>query len=153
MQWPTIFCVPELEASLQFWDEEGFDKCIAAAKNLLEKHDLQANLRMRTLILLAAATLDWDLAEECRLDCETLWHLTRKRFRDHPDEKVHATLQPLRESLDELGKVQEEEALEIEIEEVALSSNGTSDNTAYKDMADARPKSPVFKGNKLARRM
>ncbi|KAG9766093.1 hypothetical protein KCU73_g8, partial [Aureobasidium melanogenum] len=66
--WPTIFCVPELEASLQFWDEEGFDECIAAAKNLLEKHDLQANLRMRTLLLLAAATLDWDLAEECRLN-------------------------------------------------------------------------------------
>lgn len=105
--------MPELEASLQFWDEEGFDECIAAAKNLLEKHDLQANLRMRTLLLLAAATLDWDLAEECRLDCETLWHLTRKRFRDHPDEKVHTTLQSLSESLDELGKVQEEEALEM----------------------------------------
>ncbi|KAG9524516.1 hypothetical protein KCV07_g1839, partial [Aureobasidium melanogenum] len=152
MQWPTIFCVPELEASLQFWDEERFDECIAAAKNLLEKHDLQANPRMRTLLLLAAA-LDWDLAEECRPNCETLWHLTRKRFRDHPDEKVHTTLQSLSESLDELGKVQEEEALEIEIEEVALSFNGTSDNTAYEDMADARPKSPVFKGNKLVRRM
>ncbi|KAG9645894.1 hypothetical protein KCU64_g10738, partial [Aureobasidium melanogenum] len=108
---------------------------------------------MRTLLLLAAATLDWDLAEECRLNCETLWHLTRKRRRGHLDEKIHSTLQSIRESLDELGNVQEEEALKIEIEEDALSFNGTSDNTAYEDMVDTRLMSPTFRENKLVRRM
>lgn len=102
---------------------------------------------------MAAATLDWDLAEECRLNCETLWHLTCKIFRDQPDEKVHITLQSLRESLDELGKVQEEETLKIEIEEVALSFNGISDNTAYEDMVDTRPKSAISKENKIVRRI
>ncbi|KAG9590732.1 hypothetical protein KCU77_g6954, partial [Aureobasidium melanogenum] len=120
--------LPELEAALQLWDEGRFGECVAA-------------------------TLDWDLAEECRLNCETLCHLTRKRYRGHPDGKVHATLQSLRESLNEWGKVQEEEGLKIEIEEVALSFNGTSDNTAYEDMVDTRPKSTIFKENKPVRRM
>lgn len=144
----------EYKAATQIWDEERYDECIAAAKSLLEKNDLPANLHMRALMMLATVTLDWESAEDCPLKCETLWHLTRKRYRGHPHEKVHATLQSLRESLNELCKRREEEALEREFREVALGHQFWRDsNSACEDMVDTRPESPIFKDNKLVRRM
>ncbi|KAH0361352.1 hypothetical protein KCU65_g8760, partial [Aureobasidium melanogenum] len=145
--------LPEYKAAKKLWAEDRFGECVAASKSLLEKHDLQANLRMRTLLLLAVSTGDWYVAEDARLTCETLWHLTRKRYRDHPDEKVHSTLQSLRESLDELRELQEEEAREGEIEEVTLGFNSTIDDPACEDMVGTRPESPIFKENKIVRRM
>lgn len=61
-------------------------------------------------------------------------------------EKVHITLQSLRESLDELRELQEEEALGMKIEAVALGPKTMChNNPVYENVVDTRLKSPIFK--------
>ena len=86
-------------------------------EELLDKHDVPVNIYMRILILLSISTDDRDKAEDACLACETLWQFTRKKYRYDPDRWAQTTLRCIRESLNELREVQEEEALKRKAEE------------------------------------
>ncbi|THZ24491.1 hypothetical protein D6C89_04888 [Aureobasidium pullulans] len=129
----------DYQAVKALWEDDSFDECEIAAQKLLEKHDLPANLRMRTLILLSSSTDDWDVAQETRQICETLWQLTRKRYRHDTNESAHTTLQSIRESLDELRDLQEEESLDREYEE-AISRQHQELGDVDREMGDAEDK-------------
>ncbi|THZ80110.1 hypothetical protein D6C84_07696 [Aureobasidium pullulans] len=109
--------LPEYKAARTLWEDDQLEEYKSAMEELLDKHDVPVKIYMRVLILLSISTDDRDKAEDARLACETLWQFTCKRYRYDPDRWAQTTLRCIRESLNELREVQEEEALERQAEE------------------------------------
>ncbi|THZ79579.1 hypothetical protein D6C85_00356 [Aureobasidium pullulans] len=93
--------LPEYKAARTLWEDDQLEEYKSAMEELLDEHD----------------TDDRDKAEDARLACETFWQFTRKRYLYDPDRWAQTTLRCIRESLNELREVQEEEALERKAEE------------------------------------
>ncbi|THV79108.1 hypothetical protein D6C98_02566 [Aureobasidium pullulans] len=109
--------LPEYKAARTLWEDDQLEEYKSAMEELLDEHDVPVNIYMRVLILLSISTDDQDKAEDAHLAYETLWQCTRKRYRYDPDRWAQTTLRCIRESLDELREVPEEEALERQAEE------------------------------------
>ncbi|THZ62492.1 hypothetical protein D6C86_03726 [Aureobasidium pullulans] len=109
--------LPEYKAARTLWEDYQLEESKSAMEELLDEHDVPVNIYMRVLILLSISTDDQDKAEDARLAYETLWQFTRKRYRYDTDRWAQTTLRCIRESLNELREVQEEEALERQAEE------------------------------------
>ncbi|THW61392.1 hypothetical protein D6D20_05086 [Aureobasidium pullulans] len=109
--------LPEYKAARTLWEDDQLEEYKSAMEELLDEHDVPVNIYMRVLILLSISTDDRDKAEDARLACETFWQFTRKRYLYDPDRWAQTTLRCIRESLDELREVPEEEALERQAEE------------------------------------
>lgn len=65
---------------------------------------------MKTMILIADATDDWDVGESYRRQAENLWFATRRLRPARADEETEAAMRELRSSLDRLEKTQAEDA-------------------------------------------
>ncbi|KEQ79857.1 hypothetical protein M438DRAFT_369108 [Aureobasidium pullulans EXF-150] len=89
----------EYKAARTLWEDDQLEEYKSAMEELLDKHDVP------------------DKAEDARLAYETLWQFTRKRYLYDPDRWAQTTLRCIRESLNELREVPEEEALERQAEE------------------------------------
>ncbi|OBT54525.1 hypothetical protein VE04_05540 [Pseudogymnoascus sp. 24MN13] len=90
-------------------DDDKEEECIAAAQDLLENPDLPRYHRIMTLIVLSAASTNWNDAEDSRLEAERLWDQTHRHYSrvDNPD--ASRALAELRVDLDAVKELQIEE--------------------------------------------
>jgi hypothetical protein len=64
--------------------------------------------RMKALILLASTLGDWEEANDCHVEAETMWRMTRRWLPVGNDLELDEFMADLRESLDEVGGVLEQ---------------------------------------------
>lgn len=58
---------------------------------------------MKALILLASTLGNWEDANDCHVEAETMWRAVRRWHSDGEDAELDRFMKDLRESLDELG--------------------------------------------------
>ncbi|KFZ02387.1 hypothetical protein V501_09577 [Pseudogymnoascus sp. VKM F-4519 (FW-2642)] len=90
-------------------DGDKEEECIAAAQDLLENPDLPRYHRIMTLILLSAASTNWNDAEDSRLEAERLWDQTYRHYSRVDDPDASQALAELRVDLDAVKELQIEE--------------------------------------------
>ncbi|OBT96284.1 hypothetical protein VE01_05795 [Pseudogymnoascus verrucosus] len=95
-------------------DGDKEEECIAAAQDLLQKPDLPRYHRIMTLILLSAASTNWNDAEDSRLEAERLWDQTHRHYSRVDDPDASQTLTELRVDLDVVKELQIEELEKLE---------------------------------------
>ncbi|KAF2129996.1 hypothetical protein P153DRAFT_228893 [Dothidotthia symphoricarpi CBS 119687] len=81
------------------------DECAAKARELLSDTAIPRYHRMKTFILLGSILANWDEANRCRILAEGQWHIVRRLHPEGADATVDGYMRELRESLDELGAV------------------------------------------------
>ncbi|KFY78580.1 hypothetical protein V499_02277 [Pseudogymnoascus sp. VKM F-103] len=95
-------------------DGDKEEECIAAAQDLLENPDLPRYHRIMTLILLSAASTNWNDAEDSRLEAERLWDQTHRHYSRVDDPDASQALTELRVDLDVVKELQIEELEKLE---------------------------------------
>ncbi|KAK8182916.1 hypothetical protein BC567DRAFT_261519 [Phyllosticta citribraziliensis] len=125
----------------KMYEEDDLQGVIDGAEELLDDSKLPKHLRMKTLILLACCTDDWDDAEELRNEAEDMYHIAHAHW--PRDAEVNEVLREIRKCLDCLGKAQyekmwgEEEEEEEEEEEVGGENEERQEEEAEeKEAAD-----------------
>jgi len=88
------------------------NQCRKDAKDLLPEPELSAELRIRSMILLACSTEDWYKAEYYRSEAVDLLAAVKKRHRSNKGPSIKATLDSLHAELEELATWQAEKTPE-----------------------------------------
>lgn len=88
------------------FDDNKLDDGINEAQDLLDDGDLPRYLRIKTLIVLAAAASNWHDTEACRTEAETLWSLARRYHPEGYDATADEALAELRVLLERVKEAQ-----------------------------------------------
>ncbi|KAK5173992.1 uncharacterized protein LTR77_001071 [Saxophila tyrrhenica] len=90
-------------------DEDRLDEFVEKAKELLRESHLPRYYRIRTLILTGSTVGNWHDAMRYWKDAENLWRFVRRRYPDGEEESIDRPMRAIREDLDELRTVLDEE--------------------------------------------
>jgi hypothetical protein len=91
------------------YNSDRLDECIEKTRALLAHPSIPQYHRMSALITLASTLGDWSEANACHEKAEALWRVTRCYHPEGEDAELDTFLASLRESLDEVGAVLEQE--------------------------------------------
>jgi hypothetical protein len=90
------------------YNNDRLDECIDKTRALLADRAIPRYHRMKALILLASTLGDWEEANDCHVEAETMWRVVRRWHPEGEDLELDAYMKDLRESLDEVGAVLEQ---------------------------------------------
>jgi len=86
-----------------FCNKDRLDRCIEMARALLADKSISRHQRMKALMLLASTLGDWEDANNCHVEAETLWRVHRRRHPEGENAELDAYMDELRGFLDEVG--------------------------------------------------
>jgi len=86
-----------------FCNKDRLDKCTEMARALLAHKSTSRHHRMKALMLLASTLGDWEDANNCRVEAETLWRAHRRRHPEGENAALDRYTDELRGFLDEVG--------------------------------------------------
>jgi len=86
-----------------FCNKDRLDECIEMARALLADKSISRHQRMKALMLLASTLGDWEDANNCHVEAETLWRVHRRSHPEREDAELDMYMDELREFIDEVG--------------------------------------------------
>jgi len=86
-----------------FCNKDSLDKCIEMARALLAYKSIQRHHRMKALMLLASTLSDWEDANNCHVEAETLWRIHKRWHPEGENAELHRYMDEMRGFLDEVG--------------------------------------------------
>ena len=84
-------------------NKDRLDECIEMARALLADKSISRHQRMKALLFLASTLGDWEDANNCHVEAETLWRVHRRRHPEGENAALDMYMDELREFLDEVG--------------------------------------------------
>jgi hypothetical protein len=96
----------------KLYDNDELETCITKARELLRDPTITRYYRMRALVVLASTLGDWSEANACYEEAETLWQVHRRWHPEGEDIESDAAMAALREFLDEIKQVLQDELFE-----------------------------------------
>ena len=95
----------DFNAAVELLQQDEFEKCNDALRNLLADSDISRYYRIRCYTMLAGGLDDFHEAYAFYVKGESLWRLTEAWFRVFPTPAAKQTLDDLRECLEEIRSV------------------------------------------------
>ncbi|KAI4706208.1 hypothetical protein J4E89_008941 [Alternaria sp. Ai002NY15] len=84
------------------FNKDRLDECIEMARALLADKSISRHQRMKALMLLASTLGDWEDANNCHVEAETLWRVHRRSHPEGEDAVLDTYMDDVREHIDEV---------------------------------------------------
>ena len=86
----------------ELYNNDRLDECIEQTRALLADDSIPRYHRMKALLLLASTLGDWDDANNCHAEAETLWRVVRRWNPEGEDAVLDTYMDDVREHIDEV---------------------------------------------------
>ena len=86
----------------ELYNNDRLDECIEQTRALLADDSIPRYHRIKALLLLASTLGDWDDANNCHAEAETLWRVVRRWNPEGEDAVLDTYMDDVREHIDEV---------------------------------------------------